>query len=337
MLRKTNQRMGVLIMVWTFMLLIVFFHTHGMTQDHIKQTGHFYDNFIIVKTSEKDTLASLSSKYMGNASMGWMIATFNGVDTIKPGQNLIIPLKPFQWGGLSVNGYQSVPVLVYHKFSMGRAEKLTVTESAFREQMEYLKNNGFHVVSVDDMIDFLELKKQLPPKAVVITLDGGWKSQHLIAYPILKQFGYPATFFISTDFIGEQRAVSWKNIREMVRAGYDFQSQTKSGRNLVELKKEETLKEYLRSMEEEVMLSKKLISKKIRRNCRYLAYPDGATNSLLASLLKKYGYRAGFTLHRGSNPFFVDSFMIRRSIIFGDFSISQFKENLAVFTERDLK
>jgi len=266
-----------------------------------------------------------------------IIARFNDIDSVKPGQEIIIPLKPFEWGGLTKNGYQTVPVLVYNRFSRSNAAKLVITETAFEEQMEYLKKSNFTVISADDLLDFLNYKTQLPEKSVVITMDGGWKSHYTIAYPILKRYGYPATFFINTDSIGSKKALSWKQISLMVKDGYDIQSMSKSNRNLALLRKEDTLKEYLKTLEDEILIPQKVFKVKLRRKCKYIAYPSGETNALVAELLIKYGYRGGFTLTRGSNPFFINNYTINRSIIDGDFSLSQFKENLSVFTERTLK
>ena len=68
-----------------------------------------------------------------------------------------------------------------------------------------------------------------------------------------------------------------------------------------------------------------------------MAYPYGATNSLVISLLKNHGYRAAFTVKRESNPFFVNNFMINRSVIHGEFDMDQFKKNLSVFKEINLE
>jgi hypothetical protein len=61
---------------------------------------------------------SLASKYLKDPTMDWFIAEFNEMETVKPGQPLIIPLKPYQRGGLSSKGYQTVPVLSYHHFHL---------------------------------------------------------------------------------------------------------------------------------------------------------------------------------------------------------------------------
>jgi hypothetical protein len=65
----------------------------------------------------------------------------------------------------------------------------------------------------------------------------------------------------------------------------------------------------------------------------FLAYPFGETNDLVVALMEKTGYRGGFTVERGGNPFFADRFRIRRSMIYGTFTLQEFESNLATFSE----
>ena len=99
-------------------------------------------NFIAVIAREGDTLSFFASKYLNDPSMDWFIAEFNDIETLTPGQTLIIPLKPYQKGGLTSKGYETVPVLSYHHFSLDREDKMTVTKSTFEEQMKFLKDRG---------------------------------------------------------------------------------------------------------------------------------------------------------------------------------------------------
>ena len=57
--------------------------------------------------------------------------------------------------------------------------------------MEYLAQNGYHVLPLARLEDFLAGKTPLPRKSVVITIDDGYRSTYEIAYPILKKYGFP--------------------------------------------------------------------------------------------------------------------------------------------------
>jgi peptidoglycan/xylan/chitin deacetylase (PgdA/CDA1 family) len=52
---------------------------------------------------------------------------------------------------------------------------------------------------------------------VLITFDDGYRDNYLHGFPILKQHGVPATFFIATGFIDNPRLTWWDEIAWMVR------------------------------------------------------------------------------------------------------------------------
>ncbi len=320
-----------------FLPAFLFLWSCGFNRLFFNQIPHdqVYHDFVLVKTTPGTTLSSLSAKYLKNPNKGWMIAEFNGITRAMPGQQLVIPLSPLNRGGLKVNGYQTVPILVYHNFSMARSDRSTMAKDDFEAQMKYLKQNNYHVISLDRLMDFLDYKAPLPERSIVITFDDAWRSAYDIAVPILKEYGFTATFFVYTDFIGGGKALSWNDIKELSNMGFDIQCQTKTHRNLSRPRKNEPFKEYFKSLETEIVYPKKLFKKMLNKDCRYLAYPYGETNNLVIAILKKYGYRGAFTLGQESNPFFIDKYKINRSVIYGDYDIEKFKNYISVFQKID--
>ena len=304
---------------------------------HNTHQAHVSDDFVIVKTTVQDTFSSLAAYYLKDPDKGWRIAEFNRMTTLIPGQELIIPLSPFNKGGLKAEGYQTVPILVYHNFSKKRSDKTAVGQDDFEAQMKYLKQNGYHVVSIDQLFDFIDYKEQLPEKSIVITFDDAWRSIFDVALPILIKYGFTSTFFIYTDFIGGGKAMTWKQIETLSKIGFDIQCQTKTHRNLAVPNKNESFKEYFESIEMEISYPKNLFKKKLNIDCKFLAYPYGETNNLVIALLKKHGYRAAFTVDRKPNPFFIDKYRIYRSVIYGSYDMDKFKDNLSVFQKNELK
>lgn len=327
-------------------LAMVAFLTFGCAASEIK-TGEQavpplkvqeFPEFVAVIAQPGDTLTTLAETYLEKPDMDWLIAEFNGITSVEPGQELIIPLKPFQRGGLTHRGYQTVPVLSYHKFSINKKNRMTVTKAAFEQQMKLLKDRGYRVISMDQLFDFLDFKRQIPEKSVVITIDDGWRSAYDIAFPILKKYGFSATFFVYTDLIvGSKKTLSWNLLREMAGHGIDIQCHSKTHRNLTVLDEKESFREYFDAIEKELTAANNIISKKLNKKCAYLAYPYSDTNSLIISLLRKHGYRGAFTVKRGSNPFFIHNYAINRSMIYGNYTIDQFEKNLTVFSDRALK
>jgi peptidoglycan/xylan/chitin deacetylase (PgdA/CDA1 family) len=307
-----------------------------------KETTRAFPEFWAVVAQGGDTFSSLSAKYFQDPSWDSFLAEYNGTDSLSPGQPVIIPLKPGKRGGLTLHGYQTVPVLSYHSLSPVESSKMMVSQEMFEQQMRLLKEKGYRVISLDQFFDFLEFKAPLLPKSVVITIDDGWRSMYEIAFPILKKYGYPATLFICTDMITDMlidtpQTLSWGLLREMAGHGIDIQCHTKSHRNLILPGKKESFKDYFENLEKELSACKDTVKKKLNREVKYLAYPYGATNPLVIEMAKKLGYRGAFTIKRGSNPFFIHNYRVNRSVVHGDFSLSQFERNLITFQEEPLR
>ena len=78
-----------------------------------------------------------------------------------------------------------------------------VTVDNFRRQVAFLKEN-FHVLPLKQIIDRIRIGKNLSGYCA-ITFDDGWHDNFTHAFPILQEFGLPATVFLSTGFIGTDR------------------------------------------------------------------------------------------------------------------------------------
>ena len=304
----------------------------------LKETARAFPEFVAVVAQEGDTFSSLSAQYLKDPSWGSFLADYNETESLSPGQPVIIPLQPDQKGGLSLQGYQTVPVLSYHNLSPAESNKMTVSQRMFEQQMRLLKEKGYRVISLDQFFDFLEFKAPLPPKSVVITFDDGWRSMYEIAFPILKKYGYPATLFIYTDMIIDSpKTLSWGLLQQMADNGIDVQCHTKSHRNLTLREKKESFKGYFENLGKELSACKEMIATKLNREVKYLAYPFGDTNPLVIELAKKLKYRGAFTSKRGSNPFFIHNYRVNRSMVYGDFTLVQFERNLGTFQAEALR
>lgn len=303
------------------------------------QIGDAVQQDLIVLTAKAgDTLQSLALKHYGSQEEAWRIAQFNEIDSVQVGDELIVPLKTRTTAGVTATRYQTVAVLSYHKFSSKKKDALTVRQADFQAQMAFLKENSYHVVSLDRFYDFLDHKASLPPRSVVITIDDSWRTTYTIAYPILKKFGYTATLFINPDSVtNSKKTMSWGMLEEMLAAGFDVQNHTRFHRDLTKLKEGETFVEFFRSIDNEIVNSERKIKKKLGVKPKYLAYPYGKVNPLVIAVLKKHGYRGGLTVVRGSNPFFIDNYRVNRSMIYGAYSLKMFEKNLKALSTRGLK
>ncbi len=306
-------------------------------QSYPKLTYAKDDNFVVLVTKKSDSLASLARKYLGDESKAWVIADFNEITKIVPKREIVIPLKQLNNSGVTIHGLQSVPILCYHRFG-DEHTKLAVSKESFRRQMQYLKDNNFRVIPLKDVYEFLHHNKPLPKKSVVITIDDGYRSTYDTAYPILAEFNFPATLFLYTDFTGARDAVTWKQSRAMHQSGLiDIQPHSKTHPNMSLMKIDESQDAYKERIIEEIQSPEKQIKKRIKNDMHTFAYPYGDTNKVIIQFLKKRKYKLGVTVQPGTNTAFAHPFMLRRTMVFGDHSISDFAQALVTFKEKNLK
>lgn len=92
-------------------------------------------------------------------------------------------------------------ILNYHRI-LEKADPLLAAEpdvATFRWQMQVLAD-CFNVLPMDEALAALA-NGTMPPRAVCITFDDGYRSTHDLALPVLREFGFPATVFVTTGFI----------------------------------------------------------------------------------------------------------------------------------------
>ena len=107
----------------------------------------------------------------------------------------------------------------------------------------WLKENDYHMVSVDQIIAARQGGKKLPPRSVLLSFDDGYRSFYTRVFPLLKAYGYPAVQALITDWVNhpanEKIKISatvelpgdyflnWNDVAEMQRSGLvEFASHT---------------------------------------------------------------------------------------------------------------
>ena len=294
------------------------------------------DHYAVVVAGPGETTASLADRFLGDPAMSWRIEDANGISRVDPGQRVIVPLQPVNRIGVFSNGYQTVPVISYHRFGAGRG-RLSLATEAFKEQMAYLQDHGYRVIPLADVLAFMRGKGEIPQRSVVLTIDDGYRSVYHIAFPVLKKYGFPATVFIYTDYIGNG-GLSWKQMAEMHRSGLiSFQPHSKTHSNLTLSEPAESIDAYLERLDSEIRLPKALLSKRIKEPIFSYAYPFGAVNRPVVEELKANDLAVGVTVDRGGNPFFAYPYALRRTMIYQQDGVAEFAAALQVFEAVNLQ
>ena len=294
-------------------------------------------DFIVYQLQNNQTPAELSERFLGDRKKSWLIEESNPGAKFRSGSAIVIPLINNNKGGLSSDGFQTIPILTYHRFGANCDSPMCMPTNTFRLQMNYLKDNGYHVISADELLAFLEYRQGLPKKSVLITMDDGYRSVYNIAFPILKEYGFTATLFVYTSFVGVSKmAITWDQLKEMKSYGCAIGSHTISHSDLSMPKEGETEAQFIARIKEELYGSKKIIDKKLGQNTYFLAYPFGYYDQRSMQMAKAAGYKMAMSVKRGGNPFFANPLTLRRDQILAK-DMQSFISRLKTFSHLSLK
>ncbi len=239
-------------------------------------------------------------------------------------------------------GGRRLPILMYHSISEDREQGVgpyyrTATSPArFTEQMCFLDENDWQAVSLSDGLAWLRQsptggqfnQPQLPSirrRPVAVTFDDGFRDFYSTAAPILRQFSFGATMFLPTAFVTDagpprqfagRDCLSWPEVRDLHRAGFEFGSHTVTHPKLVDL--------LWTAVEAELADSKCAIEQRLGCAVPTFAYPYAFPQShapfvdRLRSSLAQCGYSACVTTTLGRATAEGDPFRLQRLPINGE-------------------
>ncbi|MFB3918718.1 MAG: polysaccharide deacetylase family protein [Candidatus Velamenicoccus archaeovorus] len=231
-------------------------------------------------------------------------------------------------------------VLLYHRVTdQLPPHELAVPVAAFRRQMEYLAKNC-DVLSMDDLLQVLAGRAissaagSRRPK-VVITFDDGYRDNYTNVYPVLKEFGLPATIFLITGMIGTDKKrpryqhlpspdmLSWSAVKEMACNGVTFGSHTVNHPHLGALSPEEQKNEIEQGTAALASWFEEGETRPI------FCYPYGEYNRETLKILEGLGIKAAFTVACGINDVKANPLELRRVGMDGRDSLFDLRKKLA--------
>lgn len=226
-------------------------------------------------------------------------------------------------GAAEADGERALRVLMYHKVNDRPENPLSVPVGLFDEQMALLRERGYAVVSLDAVLDHVAGRAPLPPRAVLITFDDGYRDNLENAMPVLQRYGYPGVVFVPIGFLDDARplpheerlagrsllnpTLHWDELPELEAGGLRVESHGIGHRPLADLEIDEAARE--------ITLSKLRLEERLGRPIRAFAYVKGSVahyRPVHVSLLRQAGYELAFTSVSGANTGALDPLQIHR-------------------------
>jgi peptidoglycan/xylan/chitin deacetylase (PgdA/CDA1 family) len=222
-------------------------------------------------------------------------------------------------------------ILYYHRIDEDNHRSSVYPEQFFL-QLEHLANHKYRVLALEDLYRTLEQRQSLPRRSVVLTFDDGFADNYVHAYPVLRQFGFPATIFLTVGFIGAHtlpvlsdthRALlplSWEQVHEMHGHGVTFGSHTLTHPSLPQLTQE--------AAKQEVLASRVLLQEKLGHVVSFFCYPRGALTPAVKEIVRQAGYSGACSTFPGPIRLESDRYALPRTYISHDDTLQDFRKKL---------
>lgn len=200
---------------------------------------------------------------------------------------------------LFADNSRHIAVLTYHNFNPTIPGSMSITPERFESQLKWLKEKGYTVIPLKDLVSYLQGKDiSLPAKSVVITADDGWESVYTYMRPIVEKYHIPVTLFIYPSTISHgPHVMTWEQLKELENTGlFNVQSHTNSHPNFKQEKKHLSPAAYAKAVDFELNHPKKELEEKLSHKITLLAWPFGIYDSYLEKAAAKAGYVMAFSI-----------------------------------------
>jgi len=224
---------------------------------------------------------------------------------------------------------KKIPILMYHSISRHATPKFkpfTVSSESFADHMAYLRQHAYTLMTVTQLVKVLTQEGSvLPERPIVLTFDDGFADFFTDALPILQQYGFPATLYVTTGFVGStsrwmQREgeatrlmLTWEQLTEICMCGVELGGHSHSHRQL------DTLP--LTIAQDEIVHCKRLLEDHLGQEVLSFAYPHGYHSATTKRLVREAGYRSACAVSYAMSSEVTDTLALARLQIGPDTSV----------------
>ncbi|WP_337880003.1 polysaccharide deacetylase family protein [Rheinheimera sp.] len=187
---------------------------------------------------------------------------------------------------------QAAVILQYHHVSTSTPRSTSVTPAEFRSHLQFLKDQQYQVIGLDQLLNQLQSGQEPAANAVVITFDDGYDNIYLQAHPILQQFGFPYTVFLSPALIDRREGpvMSWQQIKKLQADGVLIANHSSYHDHLAKPRPGESKADWRHRVKQDIELAQQQLEQQLGIKHKWLAYPYGEFSEELEQLVSQLGF-----------------------------------------------
>lgn len=193
---------------------------------------------------------------------------------------------------------QQANIFVYHRFGDSRYPSTNIDLRVFAAQLQYLQQNEYTVLYASDIVSRLKSGQPLPQRCVALTVDDGYTSFLTGAMPLLRQYGYPVTLFVSSDSVGAGSYLNWQQLRQLQEEGVEIGNHSASHPYFVTRQSRDP-QHWRAQAKHDIQRAQQAFKKHLGTTPQLFAYPYGEYSPELETLLQEIGFAAAFAQQSG--------------------------------------
>jgi peptidoglycan/xylan/chitin deacetylase (PgdA/CDA1 family) len=208
-----------------------------------------------------------------------------------------------------------LPIIMYHSMLKDSKYqgKYVISPDMFEKDLVYLQKNGYTTIFMQDLIDYVDNKSELPAKPILLTFDDGYYNNYLYAYPLAQKYKQkivisPIGYYM--DLFSKESAnhanyshCTWDQVKEMMSSElveiqnhtYNLHDSKKGKRTGVCKLQGESTASYQSALKADF----DKMQQEMKENTGYepttFVYPFGAVCPEAVAMVKSYGFRASIT------------------------------------------
>jgi peptidoglycan/xylan/chitin deacetylase (PgdA/CDA1 family) len=184
-------------------------------------------------------------------------------------------------------------IFVYHRFDDTRYPTTNISTKELRKEFNYLKENGYKVVALIDIIRKVNANEEVPSKWVAFTIDDGFKSFYTHGLSVFKEYNYPFTLFIAVKYTEKNYKdyVSWEQLKSIAKYG-DIEFHSYGHGHFGQMSNEQIKADMDKGLA--------LMKKHLNYEPNLFVYPYGEYDDRVAKVIEPYGFKAVFNQNIGA-------------------------------------
>ncbi len=217
----------------------------------------------------------------------------------------------------------TIPILVYHYvLDVSPSSRdvtlfnLSISPAMFARQMALLHVEGATPISPAMLMQALAGERALPPHPVMLTFDDGYSDFATAAAPVLLRYGFVATDYVVSGFVGHSGYMTAAQVRRMDAEGLVIGSHTMHHVDLATVSPAVALAE--------IDGGKAALEHLLGHPVLDFAYPYGGFDSAVVQLVRAAGFRDAVTTMGGDTQTLLGAFVLPRTRIGGSLTLASF-------------